>query len=66
MSKLEQSLDKSVRRHLWGAGAFLGVLLAFLTGAASYAQISGAVIAPGFVVVESNLQTSKLPRLVFK
>ena len=59
MSTLYTSLDKSVRQHLWGAGVFLGMLLIFVTAAASYAQISGAVIAPGFVVVESNLQTIK-------
>lgn len=57
MNDTDNALAKSIRRHLWGAGLFLCGLLAFLVGWASWMSISGAVIAPGAIVVESNIKT---------
>lgn len=59
MNEADMGIAKSVKRHLWGAGLFLVGLLAFLVGWAAWMQISGAVIAPGAIVVESNLKTLK-------
>ena len=57
MSETVQTLRRSIRRHLWGAGLFFCALLAFLIGWFAWMQISGAVIAPGAIVVESNVKT---------
>ncbi len=59
MSPADTTLSTSIRRHLWGAGLFLCGLLVFVTGWFAWMQISGAVIASGTVVVESNVKTVK-------
>ncbi len=59
MNDADISIATSIRRHLWGAGLFLVALLIFLVGWAAWMQISGAVIAPGAIVVETNLKTLK-------
>lgn len=46
------AIEASLRRNLVGAALFCGIVL--LWGA--FATISGAVIAPGFVIVESNVR----------
>ncbi len=57
MNDTDTALAASIRRHLWGAGLFLCGLLAFLVGWAAWMSISGAVIAPGSIVVETNVKT---------
>lgn len=59
MNETDQNISSSIRRHLWGAGLFLCTLLALLVAWAAIFQISGAVIAPGAIVVESNVKTIK-------
>ncbi len=59
MTETDQTLAKSIRRHLWGAGLFLCALLAFMIGWSAYMHISSAVIAPGSIVVESSVKTIK-------
>lgn len=59
MSTADTTLSASIRRHLWGAGLFLCALLVFIVGFFAWMEISGAVIAPGAVVVESNVKTVK-------
>ncbi|MCY6379415.1 HlyD family type I secretion periplasmic adaptor subunit [Hoeflea prorocentri] len=59
MNDTDQTIAGSIRHHLWGAGLFLCVLLVFLFGSAAWMQIAGAVIAPGAIVVETNVKTIK-------
>lgn len=59
MNTTEDILSSSIRKHLWGAGLFLCALLAFVVGWAAWMQISGAIIAPGSLVVEGNVKTVK-------
>ena len=59
MTEADAGLSSSIRRHLWGAGLFLCALLAFIGGWFAWMNISGAVIAPGAIVVESNVKTVK-------
>ena len=59
MNETDQTIAGSIRHHLWGAGLFLCALLVFLVGAAAWMQIAGAVIAPGAIVVETNVKTIK-------
>lgn len=59
MNETDTAISESIRRHLWGAGLFLCALLAMLVVWAAYLQISGAVIAPGAIVVETNVKTIK-------
>ncbi|MCR9134390.1 MAG: HlyD family type I secretion periplasmic adaptor subunit [Alphaproteobacteria bacterium] len=59
MSRADGTLSTSIRNHLWGAGLFLCALLVFTGVWFTWMQISGAVIAPGAIVVESNVKTVK-------
>lgn len=59
MNETDRTIAGSIRHHLWGAGLFLCALLVFLIGAAAWMQIAGAVIAPGAIVVETNVKTIK-------
>src|SRR5438552_5663362 len=52
---------RSMRRHLTGGLAVVLVLAGGLGGWASTAQISGALIAPGTLVVESNVKKVQHP-----
>ena len=54
-----QQLARSIRRHIWGGGQALIVLLAFLLAWSYLTRISGAVVASGSLVVESNIKTVK-------
>jgi len=59
MNETDQTITSSIRRHLWGGGLFLCSLLAFMTGWAAWMEISGAIIAPGAIMVETNVKTIK-------
>src|SRR5438874_9049006 len=52
---------RSMRRHLTGGLAVVLVLVGGLGGWASTAQISGALIAPGSIVVDSNVKKVQHP-----
>jgi membrane fusion protein, type I secretion system len=52
---------RSIHRHLIGGLAVIVVLVGGLGGWASTAQISGALIAPGSIVVESNVKKVQHP-----
>src|SRR5947209_7914464 len=52
---------RSMRRHLTGGLAVVLVLAGGLGGWASTAQISGALIAPGAIVVDSNVKKVQHP-----
>jgi len=53
--------QRSIRRHLLAGVAVAGILVFGLGGWAATAQISGAVIAPGVVVVDSNVKKVQHP-----
>jgi HlyD family secretion protein len=53
--------DASIRRHILAGGILMGVLVVGLGGWASTAEISGALIAPGTVVVDSNVKKVQHP-----
>ena len=55
------SVDKSIRRHIIAGSVLVGVLAFGLGGWASTAEIAGALIAPGDVVVDSNIQKVQHP-----
>ncbi|MCR9139923.1 MAG: HlyD family type I secretion periplasmic adaptor subunit [Alphaproteobacteria bacterium] len=59
MNKVDNALATGIRRHLWAAGIFLCALFLFIGSWFGSMQISGAVIAPGSIVVETNVQTLK-------
>src|SRR6476659_5494421 len=62
MSGSEQrGARQSIRLHLVVGLAVVGILAGGLGGWASTAQISGALIAPGSVVVESNVKKVQHP-----
>jgi len=52
---------ESIRRHIWAGSIVVGVLAFGLGGWASTAQISGALIAQGSVVVDSNVKKVQHP-----
>ncbi|TBR43233.1 HlyD family type I secretion periplasmic adaptor subunit [Marinomonas agarivorans] len=52
----EQELFGSVRRHLRLAAIFMGLLLFGMGGWTAITEVSGAVVATGTVVVESNVK----------
>src|SRR6516162_7190431 len=55
------SADASIRRHMIAGGALFCVFVFGLGGWASTAQISGALIAQGTVVVDSNVKKVQHP-----
>ena len=55
------SANKSIRRHIIAGSILVGVLAFGLGGWASTAEISGALIAPGDVVVDSNIKKVQHP-----
>jgi HlyD family secretion protein len=55
------SADASIRRHIFAGSILVGVLVIGLGGWASTAQISGALIAPGSVVVDTNVKKVQHP-----
>ena len=52
---------RSIRRHLWAGVLVVGLLAGGVGGWAATTEISGAVIAPGFLVVESNVKKVQHP-----
>ena len=56
-----QTARQSIRRHLLGGLVLVLVLGAGLGGWASTAELSGALIAPGSVVVDSNVKKVQHP-----
>ena len=55
------SVDESIRRHIIAGSVLVGVLAFGLGGWASTAEIAGALIAPGAVVVDSNIKKVQHP-----
>jgi HlyD family secretion protein len=55
------SVNESIRRHIIAGSVLVGVLAFGLGGWASTAEIAGALIAPGDVVVDSNIQKVQHP-----
>jgi HlyD family secretion protein len=55
------SADESIRRHILLGGILVGILAFGLGGWASTAEISGALIAQGSVVVDSNVKKVQHP-----
>jgi len=55
------SADESIRRHIIAGSVLVGFLFFGLGGWASTAQISGALIAQGSVVVDSNVKKVQHP-----
>jgi HlyD family secretion protein len=52
---------RSIRRHLWAGVLVVGLLAGGVGGWAATTEIAGAVIAPGFLVVESNVKKVQHP-----
>ena len=52
---------KAIRRHLWAGLVILVVLCGGVGGWAATTEISGAVIAPGVLVVDSNVKKVQHP-----
>lgn len=63
MNSKTKPLDprESIRRHIIAGGAVVGILVFGLGGWASTAQIAGAIIAQGTVVVDSNVKKVQHP-----
>ena len=55
------SANESIRRHIIAGSILVGILAFGLGGWASTAEISGALIAPGDVVVDSNIKKVQHP-----
>jgi HlyD family secretion protein len=55
------SARRSIRRHLVAGGALVILLIGGIGGWASTTQISGAIITPGQLVVESDVKTVQHP-----
>jgi HlyD family secretion protein len=55
------SASESIRRHILAGSILVGVLVIGLGGWASTAQISGALIAQGSIVVDSNVKKVQHP-----
>jgi membrane fusion protein, type I secretion system len=54
ISTTQAHAEASIRKQLWLGTTVVAVLLVGIGGWAALANISGAVIAPGIVVVDSN------------
>jgi HlyD family secretion protein len=52
---------RSIRRHLWAGILIVALLAGGVGGWAATTEIAGAVIAPGFLVVESNVKKVQHP-----
>src|SRR6478672_9113474 len=52
---------RSIRRHLWVGTLVAGALIVGIAGWAWTAELAGAVIAPGVVVVESDVKQVQHP-----
>jgi HlyD family secretion protein len=56
-----ESAEASIRRHIIAGGVLIGVLVFGLGGWASTVEISGALIAQGSLVVDSNVKKVQHP-----
>ncbi len=56
-----QSAVRSIRRHLLAAGATIALLVGGVGGWAATTEFSGAVIAPGVLVVDTNVKKVQHP-----
>jgi HlyD family secretion protein len=56
-----QDANESIRRHIFVGSVLVGVLVFGLGGWAATAEISGALIAPGSIVVDSNVKKVQHP-----
>ncbi len=61
MANVSQSTRVSIRRHVLAAGISLATLLLGLGGWAATAEFSGAVVAPGSLVVETEVKKVQHP-----
>ncbi len=61
MTKSMPHAQKSIRRHLLASLAIVAILAGGVGGVASTTELSGAVIAPGSVVVDSNVKKVQHP-----
>jgi HlyD family secretion protein len=51
----------SIRKHLWAGIVTVGILVGGVGGWAATTDVAGAVIAPGYLVVESNVKKVQHP-----
>jgi HlyD family secretion protein len=56
-----ESASESIRRHIVVGSILVGILVFGLGGWAATAQIAGALIAPGSIVVDSNIKKVQHP-----
>lgn len=61
MSRTMHKADKAIRRYLFAGVASLGLLVGGVGGLAAMTELSGAVIAPGTLVVSSNVKKVQHP-----
>lgn len=61
MSRSTHKTDRSIRRYLLAGVASLGLLVAGVGGLAAMTKLSGAVIAPGRLVVDTNVKKVQHP-----
>ncbi|MFZ5672892.1 MAG: HlyD family type I secretion periplasmic adaptor subunit [Pseudomonadota bacterium] len=61
MSRTAHQSDRSIRRYLLAGVASLGLLVAGVGGLAAMTKLSGAVIAPGRLVVDTNVKKVQHP-----
>jgi len=61
VSKAQSSAQRSIRSHLLGGLAVVALLAGGVGGLAATTELSGAVIAPGRLVVDSNVKKVQHP-----
>jgi HlyD family secretion protein len=61
VSKAQSSAQRSIRSHLLGGLAVVALLAGGVGGLAATTELSGAVIAPGSLVVDSNVKKVQHP-----
>ena len=61
MSEMQPSAQRSMRRHLFAGIAIVALLVGVVGGLGATTELSGAVIAPGSLVVESNVKKVQHP-----
>ncbi|MFL5124833.1 MAG: HlyD family type I secretion periplasmic adaptor subunit [Microvirga sp.] len=61
MSKAQSPAQRSIRSHLLGGLAVVALLAGGVGGLAATTELSGAVIAPGSLVVDSNVKKVQHP-----
>jgi HlyD family secretion protein len=62
MTESGPSIDRSIRKHLIIGISVCGLLIVGLGGWAATAELSGAVIGSGILVVESNVKAVQHPQ----